>query len=207
LETAVLGVELPVVFKMLFAEASKHVLAAYQAKRIAIAREEVLREIGRGRTWTIADDAQAAMALRFLRAAQEGTARLNLRMMAQVMFDDDVEQTFAPDEFKSHADILASLSREEVIVLAHFIRADRDPSIEPANLWRTIEATVAALPAFENATTVKAHCAALGRTGWVLPQSAYGSLTYGMTPLLLKVSRLIDWEDVERCATGGADTL
>src|SRR5712692_6521403 len=52
-----------------------------------------------------------------LRAAQEGAARLNLRLLAKVIAGQFQAGRLVADEFLHHAERLALLSRDEVVVI------------------------------------------------------------------------------------------
>ena len=58
----------------------------------------------------------------------EGAARLNLRLMAKVIAGQAQARGLVADEFLRYADILASLSRDEIIAIAtlHRVRKEID---------------------------------------------------------------------------------
>ena len=85
------------------------------------ARDVLAAKMAKGRPWLASEDDTAAALFTFVRAAQEGAARLNLRLMAEAMTNAAQEPTFAPDVFRYHAAMLASLSRDEVRLLAAFV--------------------------------------------------------------------------------------
>ena len=87
-------------------------------RRIKQAREILLEEIRRGEKHISQagdEDEFAAILFRYQRAAIEGTARLNLRLLAAVAAGQGARTGFAADEFLAWADVLATLRREELI--------------------------------------------------------------------------------------------
>jgi hypothetical protein len=81
----------------------------------------------------MSEDDAAAFLLRYLRAAQEGAARLNLRLMARVVVGKaHAGEPLYADEFLRYADTLASLARNEVVLLGALIRHNAQPHL-PGN--------------------------------------------------------------------------
>lgn len=169
----------------------------------AVAREEIMRQLKLGRHWAIQDDDAAAVMFGYLRAVQEGAARVNLRMIAEALFTGAQEPIFVPNEFLRHAASLAGLTRDEILFLAAFIQANRDATSQPGDpsdpTKRSMIAWSLMLKPSDTSTTldVIAHAAALGRTGWVVPVSVYGGLTYYTTSIFDAVARLVDFERVK----------
>jgi hypothetical protein len=177
------------------------------ARHRAIGREALLEQVRKGKPWAIQDDDAAAAMFAYLRAVQEGAAKANLRMIAEALFNAAQEPTFAPDEFRRHADALAALSRDEILLLAAFIRANKategrpgdqtDPNIRAGLVWATI-LQGGELPGLD----VLALAAALGRTGWIEPLAGGGGMMYYTTSAFSTIERLVDFEgaklEVER---------
>ena len=90
-----------------------------QRRRAERARDILLDELSRGEKTVSVPEVEeaAAVLLRYGRAAQEGAARLNLRLMAKVIAGQVHQQALYADEFLRHADIIAGLRREEVTLL------------------------------------------------------------------------------------------
>ncbi|MGI4807500.1 MAG: hypothetical protein ACRYF2_05255 [Janthinobacterium lividum] len=98
-----------------FAIAAQHLLR----RRVEWARDILLDELRQGEK-TLSDlevEEVVAVLLRYARAAQEGTARLNLRLMAKVIAGQVERGVLYADEFLRNADLIAGLKREEVILL------------------------------------------------------------------------------------------
>jgi hypothetical protein len=64
----------------------------------------------------------AAVLYRYLRAAEEGAARLNLRLLAAVFAGQVRDRAIAADDFLYFADMLTSLRRDEIILLGTLLR-------------------------------------------------------------------------------------
>lgn len=104
------------------------------AKRLNDARVIFLEELRRGDkelSHVGEEDEVAAILFRYQRAAVEGAARLNLRLLAAVAAGQSVQGGFKADEFLAWSDDLAGLRREEIIVLAAMYEAENAP---PADL-------------------------------------------------------------------------
>ncbi|MBM3567994.1 MAG: hypothetical protein FJX46_04475 [Alphaproteobacteria bacterium] len=99
---------------------------AVMEKRMRHARDVLTEELKRGAISipeASAADPLAAMLFRYIRAAQEGSARLNLRLLAQVIAGQAHCGNLIADEFLYYADILSGLKREEIIFVAELHRA------------------------------------------------------------------------------------
>ena len=90
-----------------------------QRRRAERARDILLDELRRGERVLSASevDETVAVLLRYGRAAQEGAPRLNLRLMAKVIASQAQNSTLYADEFLHHAEMLAGLRREEIVLL------------------------------------------------------------------------------------------
>lgn len=88
-------------------------------RRAEQARDVLFEEVRCGdRILSAAEvDEVTAVLLRYNRAALEGAARLNLRLMAKVIAGEAQHRTLYAHEFLRYADTLAGLQREEIILL------------------------------------------------------------------------------------------
>lgn len=96
------------------------------------AREVLLDELRRGRRTeyeAASEDEAAAVLFRYLRAAQEGAARRNLRLMAQVIRGQLESGHLVADEFLYWSETLATLTRQEISFLGLMIKVDREGDI------------------------------------------------------------------------------
>ena len=88
-------------------------------RRAERAGDLLLAETRQGKRTLYASEVDeiVAVLLRYNRAAQEGTARLNLCLMAKVIAGQAERGCLYADDFLRYADLLAGLRREEIILL------------------------------------------------------------------------------------------
>lgn len=143
-----------------------------------------------------------AITHRYFRAAQEGSARLNLRIMAQVIAGQKIDGRLSADEFLQHAEILASLSVNEIVLLGTFYalyqeilkqgKFDHDAA---ADATKQVLQKLVPRP-FESIKEVMATAHAVTRTGLLLPHpGALGGPTFEPTVLLDRLYRLTNLKD------------
>lgn len=115
--------------KKLGGMAVQGILQGILRRRAECARDILLEELrhGRANIGLDAPDVDEAVAAlwRYLRAAEEGAARLNLRLMASVIDGQLAAKALHADQFLAWADLIASLSKEEVILIATLLRFER----------------------------------------------------------------------------------
>lgn len=152
-------------------------------RREDAAREVLQSELSKGNIGPLdaaAQDDAVAILFRYARAAQEGAARRNLRLLAQVIRGQLSLGNLVADEFLSYADVLASLRREEVTLLGVMARHRgqlrvADTTDEAAfGIWMAIEAELSGTPLFPTRDHVKASASALVRSGLVLNSLSMG---------------------------------
>lgn len=174
-------------------------------RRTEAARDILLDELRRGEKDLSAPevDEVVAVLLRYGRAAQEGAARLNLRLMAKVIVGQAWLGSLYADEFLRHAEMLASLRREEVIYLGalhrHWSslenpRADSDEDrMREASRRMTVELVPHPFP---NAEELHASAAAIVRTGMLRGTiSSGGGTIYKPTRLMVRLCELASFEE------------
>ncbi|CAN7806573.1 hypothetical protein LJR267_010739 [Paraburkholderia hospita] len=177
-------------------------LNALFKKRADDAREIMLTELSRGKVRLSETDAEEAVAIvyRYLRAAQEGAARVNLRLLAQVLSNQVHLGLIKADEFLYYADILAPLRRDELLltgsILRHWENAI-DQKDDPVERKRTAttKAHETLIPSvFGDADEFQAVADGLRRTGFFSIQATAGSGDLlGLSPVLLQLARLADF--------------
>ncbi len=164
--------------------------------RLSAAREILLLEISAGEKdiWEACEvDEVAAIVYRYMRAAQEGTARTNLRLLARIIAGQKAAKVLRADEFLYYADIIDSLRYEEIIVLGKLHKSFNEQiEKEKANQLDTKEISRAATEAYRRTQkeTIEsgvfstedeyvATCGALVRTGlvWGTGMETYTSWT------------------------------
>lgn len=97
-------------------------------KRLDTAREILLEEIKDGNK-NMGDAAEleeiAAIIYRYGRAAQEGAARVNLRMLAKIIAGQARTSNLNANNFLYYADLIASLKNEEIQLLGVMVRENK----------------------------------------------------------------------------------
>ena len=167
------------------------------------ARDILIEELSQGRALieSIAEvDELAAIFLKYIRAAEEGTARLNLRLMAMTIRGMTHKRTLTASRFLYYAGLMATLSREEIIAIATLYRNE---TLEPNRMSdkeargrarvRTNEELVPAF--FPTERHLNSTLQAATRTGLVVALSGWGALVYETTPLMEEVASLAPFRD------------
>jgi hypothetical protein len=178
------------------------VLGSILKKRSDSAREILLEELSLGQK-TIHDTGQldelVAITYRYFRAAQEGTARLNLRLLAKVIAGQAHLGNLIADEFLYYAELLASLRREELILIATFQRVSRRLNeTEAHKIWEP--AAEELVPkVFPDEGLMRAAATACTRTGLLMTEASMDDIGFfSPSPLLDKLLRLASLDDAIR---------
>lgn len=130
------------------------------------------------------------MVLRLLNSVSKGTARRNLRLMSQVVVGLKQHRLFEFDNFQRWANVLETLTRNEILVLGAAYRLMKS-GVE--DVWKTLKGELVPVP-FETSADLEAVCAALARTGLLIPMSAWGGLVYRFTEGVGQLGALADLE-------------
>ena len=116
------------------------------------------------------------MLMRFWQAAATGTAKRNLRFLANVILGLKRNKSFEFDKFQSYANILETLTRSEILLIGKVYKIiQADPATK--NLKEQLSDTF-------TKNELESIFAALTRTGLFAPVSAFGTLNYRPTPTL-----------------------
>ncbi|WP_417277440.1 hypothetical protein [Castellaniella sp.] len=181
-------------------------LAAIFAKRLKAAREILLSELAAGEKTLNDSDVEesAAIIYRYLKAAQEGAARLNLRLLAGVFAGQVRRRTIVADEFLYYADLLSSLRRDEIILLGTLERfaievrnegiSSDDDGFATQVSTRTRSALIPSQ--FLDQEHYSAVAGALLRTGFVIGLSGWGTMVIIPSKLMADLSQLVEIENV-----------
>jgi hypothetical protein len=97
------------------------VIGRYFRLRAEQARDILFEELRRANisdAQAASEDDAIAVIVRYLRAAREGAARLNLRLLAKAIAGKLRTGNFVADEFLQYAEALGSLSRDEIIIIS-----------------------------------------------------------------------------------------
>jgi hypothetical protein len=136
---------------------------------------------------------------RFTKAVADGAARENLRLLAQVIVGLKNNKALQPDKFRKWANTLEQLTRDELIVIGKSIAITRTLGREsmhltPGEFWKQLRAALET--SGYQPKEIEPLCASLGRTGLLLPASAYGGMIYLPTPWLDELETLADVEGI-----------
>lgn len=192
------------------AETVSEVYRQVGQRRLEAAHSRLLEELRAGQITLIdagAQDDFIAIWHRYFRAAQEGAARTNLRLMARIIAGMAGRRSLVADQFLHYADILAGLRRDELILVAtlhrHRKECDRklaegqkghigdlaigraeDPGYNegPSPYKLTKDELIPKV--FESEGHFNAVCNALTRTGLVTAASSFGPLVFLTSPLM-----------------------
>lgn len=192
----------PVITKALGAIISQ-AWAALQRRRLEEGREVLARRIARGKPWALTEDETAAAMWTYMRAVQEGVAKRNLELLADALVTSSDEGVFLPDEFRRRTAMLADLSREEIYVIAAFIRVRSPEGQDPqsdggrkSREWSAVqEWLLRETRLFGDEHDVTAHTASLLRTGLVVPWSGFDAATgFASSPRIDALARMVDFD-------------
>ena len=168
------------------------------------ARDILIEELSQGQALieSVAEvDELAAIFLKYIRAAEEGTARLNLRLMAMTIRGMTHKRTLTANRFLYYAGFLATLTREEVTAIATLHKNMRwsleatlpEEETRGQARVRTREELVPAF--FPTERHLNSTLQAATRTGLVVGASGWGKLVYETTPLMEEVASLAPFRD------------
>jgi hypothetical protein len=179
---------------------SKAVSKAFEHRNRA-AIDVLIAEVAKGKEEGIEfteDDADEFVQtlLRFLSAVDAGAARQNLRLLAQVIFGLKRNKTFEYDKFSRWANILQTLTRNEILFLGAAYRLVKESSTQ---FWKKI---TEALSNNFSPHEFREVAAALTRTGLILPDSsgAIGAsgIYYVASPALKELGQLAELEQASK---------
>ena len=147
-------------------------------------------------------DPAVAMMLRYQRAALEGAARLNLRLLARVFAGVGQNRPMVADEFQSWADTLEGLRRSEIIAIAevHRYTTDLESKGKPNGLGKGANRFAESLvpDPFRNMNELYAICESATRTGLIIRNLDMNLFPYLSTSLMKDLTELADFHDIIR---------
>lgn len=165
-------------------------------RRLGCDRETIYAAIGTGK---LAVDSQGRI-FDYAEAARKGTARRNLRMMAQVLAGKLITPPIYADEFTQWSRVLSELTQEEIIVMATYYKSLADaPGQDGTKILRALANTTAELmikKLCRSEDDVRAILQSLGRYGLFLQQSTFGGINYMCTHRMSELMKLIRIEAV-----------
>ena len=146
-----------------------------------------------------------AIMYRYLRASQEGVARLNLRLLAAIFSGQMQDKAIVPNEFLHYANIIESLQYNEIILLGTFLKhstnVDGTVRTDDMPLEKTRDELIPKI--FEDPYELDATFGALLRTGLIsiyAQGGGYGggiaTTRYRVTRKLLRINQLASIEGI-----------
>lgn len=170
-------------------------------KGIAVLTEELRKGRDDGVSFGESDaDNFIQMLLRFQRAVEDGSARRNLRLLAQMIVGLKRHGILEPDRFRKYASRLQDLSRDELIVLAHAYRVAKvRVDVESTKTAKTNEglftqALVTSLAPIMSRKRFYELAGSLIRTGLLEPRPGLDGMSYQETSELLELGSLASLE-------------
>lgn len=182
-------------------------------KRLKQARDILIEEISKGEKdiYQAAEvDEVAAIVYRYMRAAQEGTARINLRLLARIIAGQKTSGPLKADEFLYYADIIASLRHEEIMLLGTLYRNlqeelnEENPQTPEHKAQERAMKELIDAHVFISKEDFEATLGALIRTGLIINMGTWAT-TYKPSPFMNKLCKLSSFENLMR-ETGPATT-
>jgi len=178
------------------------VLSRLMHRRLEAAQSIFLEELRAGETSLppAQIDDGVAIVYRYFRAAQEGAARINLRLMAKVIAGQARLSNLSADEFLSDADVIAALRRDEIILLAtvhrgwtsdRIVQEPEDSRVTAPLRWAEAELVPSV---FRDAEDLRATAASIVRTGLLVPLPSWDWTRYAPTPKLARLVSLASFE-------------
>jgi hypothetical protein len=180
------------------------------------------------------EDDAIAVIVRYLRAAREGTARLNLRLLAKAIAGKLRTGNLVADEFLQYAEALGSLSRDEIIVIGVVYKVwaehQRLAATDPAEAAKYTDPWVLAMRELSGKGMAEDLVAAVSaraqRSGLIygmaapIPKTTGGggfndtvrtgtdfpsAFFYHITPMLTELGKTVDFQDALVRETGRRD--
>ncbi len=137
-----------------------------------------------------------AAAIRYERAVRDQAADENLRLLAQAMVGLAARDELWADKFIKYAEILAPLSRNELILLGQLMVFDKDfystprpDKSEPA-LWGAFVRSV--LPTYSSELELRSIAVRAQRSGLILATPGFDGGFFELTPLGREIRGYID---------------
>ena len=173
------------------------------SKKAKEAQDILLKELGQGLRLDgdFERDSFFSLLFRYLNAVKQGLARRNLRLLAQIINNGCRPNIdFVADELAEFADLVATLSRDELVLLAGLWRNHQvGQAISSEDEWlRVYNATLEELvPSyFGSKGEMMGVAASLLRTGCVTTPAVWGGNRIDVTSKFYKLMKLCNIESV-----------
>lgn len=180
-------------------------MEALHDQRMERAREVLLEDIRSGLVH-IGDDARVVDELapimhRYFRAAADGAARNNLRLLARIIAGHLCEDALSASEFLAWSDVLAGLRPPEIRVLAgiqQFVDASGEAwSWEDSNVAARLLIDKTSACAACTVDEVNSALAGLTRTGFLLPSIMASGMAYRLSSQFAAFRRIASFDGLE----------
>ncbi len=175
---------------------------AHLMKRRAEAQEMLLHELRNGYHGFVEaggedQDELLSVMIRFTRSVEEGIARDNLRLLAQIIAGLKKNRALQADNFARWSGILENLDRDQLLVVGAAYVFDRDTKLPPLydderNFWGPFLGHME--PRGFSRSELEMVCASLAQAGLFLGASAWGGMAYDVTERLRKLGKLANLE-------------
>lgn len=177
------------------ASAGKDALLAYLRRRADQAREILFEEIadGSAKPTDVYNDDAVAIIAKYLRATEQGAARLNLRLLAKCIAGQVQRGRLVADEFLDHSEALAVLSHDEIVLIAAMYRVAQREATD--RRWGVFLNEMKKTWPEDKIRSVAGRAT---RSGLVVAQGAFGGLIYLPSPMLFDLCRTVDFDDALR---------
>ncbi len=143
-------------------------------------------------------DQLAAAAVRYTRAARDQAADENLTLLAQAMIGIARQQQLWASDFLKYAEILAPLSRDELILIGRMMaedsawhRSPEEPDKRPT-VWHMVTTSSKLSGLFPDNEYLEAVAGRAQRSGLILPKTGWGTPIYELSPIGRAVRGIVD---------------
>lgn len=179
------------------------IMSAYTRRKRREASDMLITELSHGHHGTIRFeeydvDPLIEIVHRFSKAVNDGAARENLRLLAQIIAGLKKNKALEADKFRKWSGILEGLTRDELMLLGKGIAVQRDLAAggpyERNEFWQRLRPML--LEGGYSQDDISALCGSIGRTGLIIFESAFGGGTYTPTSWLSELGELADFESV-----------
>ncbi len=173
---------------------------AYKNKKAEELKDILIKEIDTGNISRVHEDSLIPTMFRVMQASMNGSARSNLRLLAQIINslakDENINPELFPSEFNRYASIIETLSLDEIKILAimSLIKKTDDREF-------TQELQNEALNKLDfSVDKTNVVCSALLRTGFVLQSGGErvlgaGKICYNKSIIFDEIIKLADFQD------------
>lgn len=178
----------------------------HQEKCLSSSRDVLFDEIEQGNIIKIEDDDKVSILHRYIQASMNGSARLNLRLMAKLinsmLKNENISKGLYASNFNRYARILEDLSYEEVVVLAALVKYKNEKYVPMMNSFAMHDNSHFSIKAKDylvhnkiyKKAEVEGIMTALLRTGFFQNNGTDEPLL-NFTPQFDEVLNLIDFQD------------